>query len=92
MRAHIRRIGPLPKEHEEPERTPMTDDERAVALALGKVNYLPASWDKRFGRDMAALAQQPDAALTEPQRTSLWRLRHRYRRQIPTNVPVAPTP
>ena len=44
-----------------------TDIERAAMLALGHVRYLPASFNKRFGRDMATLAENPEAEVTPRQ-------------------------
>lgn len=70
-----------------PERLPMTHDERAAAAALGSVRCLPGSWEKRFATAMAERAWDPEAAITEKQRTWLWTLRHRYRRQIDPAVP-----
>lgn len=63
---------PLPK-------TPATaDDLRAMtAIAPGRVTYIPASFDKRFARDIGG-----HTALTEGQRMLLWRMVWRYRRQI----------
>ena len=65
----------------------MTPGEIAVALALGRCTFLPASWDKRFARDMASAAQHaPASEITDRQRAHLLRLCHKYRRQIPTRV------
>ena len=63
-------------------RHPMTDEQRDMARALGQCSFLPGSWDKRFARDMAAMAEDPDAALTRRQAETLMEVCHRYRRQI----------
>lgn len=61
----------------------MTDAERAAARALSGCRLPPASWIKRFSRDMAARAEQTDAAaLSEKQREWLWKLTHKFRRQM----------
>jgi len=65
-------------------RRPMTDAERQMALSLspGKVTYLPGSFDKRFARDMAALAMETEPQITEKQAALLVEKIHRYRRQL----------
>ena len=57
-------------------RTPTTDDERIAVEALARVSYPPASWDKRFSRQLS-----PEG-LTDKERPQVWRLFIRYRRQI----------
>ena len=57
-------------------RTPTTEDERIAVEALARVSYPPASWDKRFSRQLS-----PDG-LTAKERPQVWRLFIRYRRQI----------
>ena len=51
--------------------------------ALAKCTFLPASFDKRFVRDM--LGRNPEA-MTEKQRRLVSALVQRYRRQIPASV------
>ena len=67
----------------------MSDDEAAIAKALEICTFLPASWDKRFARDMAFAAKNsPERVLTEKQRASLLRLAIKYRRQLPTEIVI----
>lgn len=55
-------------------------------LGLACVTMLPASWDKRFVRDMVRRGSA--AGLTENQRNQVRRLAYRYRRQMsPALVP-----
>lgn len=61
----------------------MTNEETQLADALVRCRFQPASFDKRFARDIAAMAhQQPAKELTENQRRCLMKLVVRYRRQI----------
>lgn len=54
----------------------MTQDERDAYQAIcGHVTMTPASWDKRFFRQL-----QPEA-ISEKEAPQLWRLFIRYRRQ-----------
>ena len=65
----------------------MTPAEIRIALALGTCSFLPASWDKRFCRDMAAIAaNKPEHELSEYQNANLLRMAYKYRRQIPTTI------
>ena len=65
----------------------MTPSERRIAAHLGACSFLPASWDKRFARDMAFHANNaPDKPLSAAQSAHLLRLCQKYRRQIPTAV------
>jgi hypothetical protein len=58
-----------------------------MAVALAACSFCPGSWDKRFSRNMAALAEHaPEKDFTERQRVHLIRLVHKYRRQIDTAV------
>jgi hypothetical protein len=59
------------------------------AIGPGNVTYLPGSFDKRFGRNMAALAEAEEYALSERQRWLLWRMVWRYRRQIGSQLLIA---
>lgn len=62
----------------------MTEGEITIALALNRVTYLPASYDKRFSHAMWHYAKnEPDRVLTPQQRELLKTMVHRYRRQIP---------
>jgi len=63
-------------------RTPFTDEQRRKAALLSRCTFLPASWDKRYARDIWALAQDADGGLTEKQAAHLERMYWRYRRQI----------
>lgn len=65
-------------------RSPMTREERWLALALepNRITYLPGSWDKRFARSLAEKARQDDATLSARQRDQMHRMAHRYRRQL----------
>lgn len=65
---------------------PMTDDERTMALALGKCRFAPATVTKRFARDFAEHAKSPEARVTEKQMAFLRRAVHTFRRQIPAPV------
>lgn len=65
----------------------MTEDQHAMAIHLGACRFLPASFDKRFARDMWAIAaENPEKELTEKQHTYLCRAVYKYRRQIPKDV------
>lgn len=70
------------------ERRPMTADERKMALAISPmlVTYIPGIGTKRFARDIADLAELPDAAITEAQAVYLRQVVHRFRRQIPSAI------
>ncbi len=62
----------------------MTNDELHICRALGNVNYLPASFDKRFGNNLSNIANtEPHKELTESQREWMYRLLYKYRRQLP---------
>lgn len=65
----------------------MTPAMIGIARHLGRCTFLPGSWDKRFARDIAALAEHsPDKDLTDRQAAHLLRLTHKYRRQMPTQI------
>lgn len=65
----------------------MTDEQLRMARALGRVRFTPASWQKRYGRQMAAWADNaPERTLSERQHAWLRWLVYRYRRQIPASV------
>jgi uncharacterized protein (TIGR02996 family) len=58
-------------------------DDRKAATALLGCNFAPATFDKRFVRDVCTPVYYGQAdELTPAQRACLWRLVWRYRRQI----------
>lgn len=62
----------------------MTENEKIIALALGVCRYLPASFEKRFARDLSAIAKNnPDYELSERQKEQLYNQLKSYRGQIP---------
>lgn len=77
LRAPLRRTKPIYR--------PMTDQEQALALALspGRIRYRVGSGDKRFAREMSAVAATENPEITAPQALYLLKLKHRYRRQLP---------
>ncbi len=66
----------------------MTRGEIIIATNLhSKVTFLPASFDKRFSRDLYYLAKaDPEKELTEKQRAYLFKLLHKYRKQLPETM------
>lgn len=81
----------LPKPKEKANREPalwrrMTDNERALAGALGCCTFLPGSNHKRFARNIAAQATAEEPKITDKQRGYLHKMVHRYRRQISTAI------
>lgn len=61
----------------------MTEKERLACIAIGNGRFLPGTWDKRFARKMADLAQQsPEKELSEKQREQIRRIMYKYRRSI----------
>lgn len=74
-----------------PERRYMTKAEIEAALAVGpqRVTYLPGSAYKRFAQTIYDVATGPLPTITEAQSEYLFKLRHRFRRQIPDSVPFA---
>jgi len=78
---------PPPKENRvrEPKalavKVPATSEDRANIAKLVRCIFLPASFDKRFVRDLySQLANSGE--ITEKQRAYLAKLVHKYRRQI----------
>ena len=59
--------------------TPATEFDKELIAAIGKVTYPPATFHKRFARDIQGAEQ-----LTEAQRQQCWRMVVRFRRQIPS--------
>lgn len=61
----------------------MTEDEKQMALALAACTFVPGIGTKRFARNMAFAAGQPDPQpLTDGQRKYLCTAVIRFRRQI----------
>lgn len=65
---------------------PMTPDEVVMAAALGECSFPVASWDKRYGRGVAAQARGIVPWITAAQARHLRRMVQRYRRQVPADV------
>jgi hypothetical protein len=62
----------------------MTEDQKKICIGLGNVSYLPACFDKRFGNNLASIAQtEPEKELSEKQIEWMFRLLYKYRRQLP---------
>lgn len=62
----------------------MIPEHRIIAAALGTVRYLPATFDKRFGNSMAALAKHGShKEITDFQKEWIYRLLYKYRKQLP---------
>ena len=67
---------------------PMAEAERELARALSGCKFTPASFDKRFARDMRGIAESLTPQVTEKQAALLRRMITRYRRQIqPASIP-----
>lgn len=58
----------------------MEAETHKLIQTLSKCRFAPATWDKRFVRDMSA--KQPDDTLSEKQLLALGTLRYRYSKQI----------
>jgi hypothetical protein len=62
----------------------MTEDQKLICRALGAVNYLPGSFDKRFGNNLSQMAKEnPEKELSEKQNEWMFRLLYKYRKQLP---------
>lgn len=62
----------------------MTEEQKYICMQLGNVSYLPASFDKRFAKNLSSLVQtQPEKELTEKQIEWMYRLLYKYRKQLP---------
>lgn len=73
----IRVLLEAPKKKTPVPRRDQTDDElKAVKCLKEQVTYPLASWDKRFARDLLT------TTITEKEAAQVWRLFHKYRRQI----------
>lgn len=67
-----------PRAAKEPKlRRDVTEWEAEAIKCLGPLSYTPASFDKRFAREIQGVQQ-----VTEGQSQQIWRLFKRYRRQI----------
>lgn len=65
----------------------MTENEKTLARALERCTFFPGVGTKRFARDMALSAAQPEPRpLTPAQRRYLLTAAVRYRRQIPADI------
>lgn len=60
----------------------MTPDEIHIISKLTLVRFLPASWAKRFVKDIASVAK-PETELSEKQSEWIYRLLYTYRKQVP---------
>jgi hypothetical protein len=63
----------------------MTLEERNLLIRLDKCRFVPGSYEKRFVREMAALARSDtwwETFLTEKQRAFIQKIAHRYRNQL----------
>ena len=63
-----------------PEKRALTQDELEAIDCLSGVGMMPASWEKRFNRDVLQPAKETKL-LSEKAVAQLWRLFIRYRRQ-----------
>ncbi len=64
----------------------MTTEEITLAGELSRSRFVPGSWEKRFARDMGAIAREsPQKDLTTRQARWLRILHHKFRRQIPSH-------
>lgn len=61
----------------------MTTEQIQICTALGNVNYLPASFDKRLGNNLYSLSRNKSSVLSEKQNEWMYRLLYKYRRQLP---------
>ena len=63
-------------------RIPLTETDSVASVCLGNCRFAPATFDKRFARDIASLARQANPSLTPRQWLFMWLLLHRYRRSV----------
>ena len=62
----------------------MSEEEKNILIALGRVRCLPATFDKRFTRNLSASAENNTAyELSESQRKIMYGLLYKYRKQLP---------
>lgn len=65
----------------------MTEDQIQICKALGRVKYLPGSFDKRLGNSLYFMACDDlprERELSEKQDEWMYRLLYKYRRQLPS--------
>ena len=61
----------------------MTTEQIEICKWLGQVSYLPASFDKRLGKNLSFIANNtPETELTDKQNEWMYRLLYKYRKQI----------
>lgn len=71
----------------------MTDEQIEIGKALGHVTYVPGTSQKRFGRNMAFLAEHsPEREISEAQDRYMRILAYRFRRQMPDHLIPAEKP
>jgi hypothetical protein len=70
----------------------MTPLEKERALALSGCRFTPASFDKRFARNMGGMVKAGGEQITEAEAACLERKCWRYRRQLPANLVPASQP
>jgi hypothetical protein len=70
----------------------MTDDERAMCLALSACRFSVASFAKRFARNMGLQASDPTPLITAKQAAVLRRQVFHYRKQIRAKGVAIPWP
>lgn len=63
-------------------RIPLTEFDQTAAYQLGGCNFAPATFDKRFARDISGRAAQAEPCLTPRQWLWMWVLLHRYRKSV----------
>ena len=62
----------------------MTAEQIEICMKLGSVRYLPASFNKRLGQSLCAIAEHsPQKELSASQNEWMYRLLYRYRKQLP---------
>lgn len=67
---------------------PMTDAEKAIAYALSLCRFPPATWTKRFARDLGDQARALAPVITDRQAAALLKVAHHYRNQLRPKVPA----
>ncbi len=64
-----------------------SESERRIIEALGRCSFLPASFDRRFARDMLWQLQNVAKPVLSPkQRETLWKLAKKFRRQMSVEI------
>lgn len=63
-------------------RIPLTGFDSVAAYQLGNCRFAPATFDKRFARDIASAVAQDQPSLTPRQWLWMWVLLHRYRKSV----------